>query len=167
MNPILIGHLLPEVPPCIERTNSRHRMPPLHKSTSQSTKAAMASRMIPQPAETKGLSVMTSGGSRQWREGDSRGITMRRALCCVPRRKGGDLPLGRSFLSSVVSNVVAFCHQFLPMKKPKRSLNQTPAVTRLNRAAPQTFHPPPPSPSRKAVRESQALMMRLRPPAEG
>ncbi len=159
MNPILIGHLLPEVPPCIERTNSRHRMPslhvaisvscqqPVHKSMSQLTKVAMTSRMIPQPAKTKGISGTTKRQKQTTREGDLRGVTMRRALCYVSQRKGVDLPLRRSFLWSVVLNVVAFRHHSLPMKKPKRSLSQTPAVTRLNYAAPQTFDPSPPLPS--------------------
>lgn len=123
--------------------------------------------MIPQPAETKEISGMTKRRKQTTRDGDFRRVTMRRALCYVPRRKGVDLPPGRSFLWSVMSNVIAIRHHYLAMKKPKRSLSQTPAVTHLNYAAPQTFDHPPLLPSQLAVRESQALMMRLRAPTEG
>lgn len=102
------------------------------------------------------------------KEGNSRRITTRRALRCVPQRKGIDHKLGRSFLQSVVSNVIAFRHHFLQIKKPKQGLSQLPAATCLpNDTAPQTFDQPSPLPFRSAVRESQNLTLRLRAPTEG
>lgn len=110
INSILIGHLLSEVPPYIKRMNSQQHMPPLyitrsascqepvHKSMSQLTKVILTSRRITSPVKTKELSGMTKRHKQTTTERDSRGITMRRVLCCILSRKGVNLPLRRSFL---------------------------------------------------------------------
>ncbi len=173
INSILIGHLLSEVPPYIKRMNSQQHMPslyitrsvscqePVHKFMSQLTKVILTSRRITSPVKTKKLSGMTKQHKQTTTKRNSRGIMMRRVLCCILSRKGVDLPLRRSFLWSVVSNV-AFCHHFLQMTEPKQGLSQTPAAMCLqNHAAPQTANHSS-LPFWQAVRESQTLLMRLR-----
>ncbi len=134
---------------------------PVHKFMSQLTKIILTSRRITSSVKTKKLSEMTKQHKQTTTERNSKGITMRRVLCCILSRKGVDLPLRRSFLWSVVSNV-AFRHRFLQMTEPKQGLSQTPAAMCLqNHAAPQTVNHSSLF-FQQAVRESQTLLMHLR-----
>ena len=119
MNPILIDHLLSKVSLCVERMNFQYHIPPLrvaipasrqqpvHKFTSQQSRVAMIAGIIPQ-AKTKEFRGKIKR-RKQATKGNCTVMTTRRALRYLSRRKGVDLPLGRSFL----------------WRKLKRGLSQT------------------------------------------
>jgi len=61
-------------------------------------KVILTSRRITSSVKTKKLSEMIKRHKQTTMKRDSRGIMMRRVLCCILSRKGVNLLLRRSFL---------------------------------------------------------------------